>query len=125
RIDHLRTTIEPALARGAFVLCDRFLDSTRAYQGALGNLDPRVIRAMERVVVGDTMPGLTFLFDLPPEEGLRRARVRGRDHAPDRFESEEMDYHRSLRHAFNDIASTEPDRIRVIDALMTADRVAD
>ena len=125
RIDHLRTTINPALSRGAWVLCDRFLDSTRAYQGALGNLDPRVLRALERVVVGETMPGLTFMFDLPPEEGLRRARMRSRGHAPDRFESEEIDYHRSLRQAFLDIAASEPDRIRVVDSLMTADRVAD
>ncbi len=125
RIDHLRTTIDPALARGSWVLCDRFLDSTRAYQGALGNLDPRILRAMERVVVGDSMPGLTFLLDLPPEEGLRRARMRSRGETPDRFESEEIDYHRSLRHAFLDIAAKEPERIRVIDGLMTADRVAD
>lgn len=125
RIDHLRRTITPALGRGAFVLCDRFLDSTRAYQGALGNLDPRVLRALERVVVGDMMPGLTLMFDLPAEEGLRRARMRSRGHEPDRFESEEMEYHRSLRRAFLDIAAAEPQRIRVIDALMTADRVAD
>jgi dTMP kinase len=125
RIDHIRATISPALARGAWVLCDRFLDSTRAYQGALGNLDPRVLRALERVVVGDVMPGRTYLFDLPPEEGMRRARMRSRGHAPDRFESEEMDYHRSLRRAFVDIAGAEPDRIRVVDGLMTADRIAD
>jgi dTMP kinase len=125
RIDHLRTTIEPALARGSWVLCDRFLDSTRAYQGALGNLDPRIMKALERVVVGDTMPGLTFVLDLPPEEGLRRAQMRSRGHSPDRFEGEEIEYHRSLRRAFLDIAAAEPERIHVIDALMTADRVAD
>jgi dTMP kinase len=125
RIDHLRATIEPALARGAWVICDRFLDSTRAYQGALGNLDPRVLRALERVVVGDTMPGLTLLLDLPPETGLARARARSRGSAPDRFESEEMDYHRSLRHAFLDIAADEPARIRVIDADSGPDAVAE
>lgn len=125
RIDHLRTTIEPALARGSWVLCDRFLDSTRAYQGALGNLDPRILKALERVVVGDTMPGLTFVLDLPPEEGLRRAQMRSRGNAPDRFEGEEIEYHRSLRRAFLDIAAAESERIHVIDALMTADRVAD
>jgi dTMP kinase len=125
RIDHLRTTIEPALARGEWVVCDRFLDSTRAYQGALGNLDPRIMRALERVVVGETMPGLTLILDLAPEEGLRRARMRSRGNQPDRFEAEEIEYHRSLRQAFLDIAANEPDRIRVIDGGDTADRVAD
>jgi dTMP kinase len=125
RIDHLRTTIEPALARGEWVVCDRFLDSTRAYQGALGNLDPRIVRALERVVVGNNMPGLTLILDLEPEEGLRRARLRSRGNEPDRFEAEEIDYHRSLRRAFLDIAAAEPDRIRVIDGGNTADRVAD
>lgn len=125
RIDHLRATIAPALERGSWVLCDRFLDSTRAYQGALGNLDPRVLRALESVVIGEFKPGMTFVFDLPPEEGLRRARMRARGETPDRFESEEMDYHRSLRQAFLDIAAAEPERIRVVDALETADRVAD
>jgi dTMP kinase len=125
RIDHLRHTIEPALARGDWVVCDRFLDSTRAYQGALGNLDPRIVRALERVVVGETMPGLTLILDLDPEEGLRRARMRSRGSEPDRFEAEEIDYHRSLQRAFLDIAASEPDRIRVIDGSNTADRVAD
>lgn len=124
RIDHLRTTIEPALERGAWVICDRFLDSTRAYQGALGNLDPRVVRALERVVVGETMPGLTLLLDLPPETGLARAQARGGSGEPDRFESETIDYHRSLRHAFLDIAAAEPARIRVVAADKAPDAVA-
>lgn len=125
RIDHLRQTVLPALERGAFVLCDRFIDSTRAYQGALGNLDPRVLRALERVVVGDAIPDLTVLLDLSPEEGLRRAKARSNGETLDRFESEDIDYHRSLRRAFLDIAAEEPDRIRVVDGEMTADRVAD
>jgi dTMP kinase len=125
RIDHLRHTIHPALKRGAWVICDRFLDSTRAYQGALGNLDPGILRALERVVLGDTMPGLTLLLDLPPEAGLERARDRGKGTSPDRFESEKIDYHRSLRQAFLDIAGAEPDRVAVIDAKPGAAFVAD
>ncbi|MGQ4272857.1 dTMP kinase [Terrihabitans sp. B22-R8] len=114
RIDHLRQTINPALRRKEWVVCDRFLDSTRAYQGALGNLDPGILRAVEHVVV-DTRPGLTFLLDLPAEIGLERAQKRST--APrDRFESETLDYHRSLRQAFLDIAAAEPERIVVIDA---------
>ena len=125
RIDHLRHTVHPALKRGAWVICDRFLDSTRAYQGALGNLDPGILRALERVVVGETMPGLTLLLDLPPELGLERARERGNSAVPDRFESEQIDYHRSLRQAFLDIAQAEPDRVSVIDAKPGAAFVAD
>jgi dTMP kinase len=124
RLDHLRITIEPALKRGAWVICDRFMDSTRAYQGALGNLDPGIMRALEFVVVGQHRPGLTLLLDLPPEEGLKRAAKRGLGRRADRFESEDIDYHRSLRRAFLDIASDEPGRIHVIDAQKSPDDVA-
>jgi dTMP kinase len=122
RADHLRTTIRPALARGAWVVCDRFADSTRAYQGALGNLDPPLVRALEEVVVEDTWPDLTLLLDLPAERGLARARRRSA--AGDRFEDETLDYHRSLRRAFLDIAEAAPERIVVIDADRPADAVA-
>ncbi len=125
RLDHLRETIEPALKRGAWVICDRFMDSTRAYQGALGNLEPGVIRALEFVVVGQTTPGLTLLLDLPPEEGLRRAAKRGLGRRADRFESEDIDYHRALRRAFLDIAGDEPRRIHVLDAQQSPDEVAE
>lgn len=76
RIDHLDTRIRPALARGEIVLCDRFADSTRAYQGAAGGLDPAVLSALERVVVGPTRPDLTLILDCDPELGLARARAR-------------------------------------------------
>ena len=81
RDDHVRTTIEPALARGAWVICDRFIDSTRVYQGALGNLDPNLISALERVTVGELRPDLTFILDVPAEIGLARAHKR-RGRAP-------------------------------------------
>lgn len=123
RIDHLRTTIRPALARGAWVVCDRFADSTRAYQGALGNLDPRLMRALEDVVVEDCWPDLTLLLDLPPEKGLVRARRRSG--AGDRFEDEALDYHRGLRQAFLDIADREPNRVAVIDADCLENEVAE
>ncbi len=73
RIDHLRETIRPALARGAFVLCDRFADSTRAYQGVLGHIDASLMRALEWATIGDTRPDLTFILDVPAEVGLARA----------------------------------------------------
>ncbi|HVV92868.1 MAG TPA: dTMP kinase [Hyphomicrobiales bacterium] len=122
RADHLRATIRPALARGEWVVCDRFADSTRAYQGALGNLDPRLLRAMEDAVVEGTWPDLTLLLDMPAERGL--ARARRRSGAGDRFEDETLDYHRGLRHAFLDIAESAPGRIVVIDADRAAPEVA-
>lgn len=116
RIDHLDATIRPALARGAFVICDRFADSTRAYQGALGNLDPRWIRALEEVSIGATRPDLTLILDLPVETGLARAIARRGANAADRFEGEDIEFHRGLRRTFLDISAAEPERCAVIDA---------
>ena len=86
---------------GAFVVCDRFADSTRAYQGTRGQLDPRYLRALERVTLGDVRPGLTLILDLPAAEGLARAAARrGAGEAADRFEREDLEFHESLRAAF-------------------------
>lgn len=117
RIDHLDQTIRPALAQGIWVVCDRFSDSTRAYQGTLGNVDPRLIRALERVTLGDTRPNLTLVMDLPAEIGLARAAARrGTVGAVDRFEAENMAFHRALRASFRAIAEAEPKRCVLIDA---------
>lgn len=122
RADHLDATIRPALARGAWVVCDRFADSTRVYQGALGNVDPRLIAALEEVTVGETRPDLTLILDLPAEEGLARAAARsGRD--ADRFESEGLSFHRALCEAFRALALSEPERCLLIDASGTAEAV--
>lgn len=122
RDDHLEVTIRPALARGIWVLCDRFIDSTRAYQGVLGEIEPDLIRSMERVVVGDTMPDLTLVLDLPAREGLARARARNAQ--ADRFEAENLSFHEKLRGAFLAIAEYEPERCAVINASGTPDAVA-
>ncbi|AWB24734.1 dTMP kinase [Methylobacterium currus] len=126
RLDHLATLIRPGLARGAIVLCDRFSDSTRAYQGAAGGVDEATLAALERVVVGATRPDLTLILDLPPETGLTRARQRDRAAArgPDRFEAEALGFHERLRAAFLAIAAAEPARCAVIDAREAPDRVA-
>ncbi|GJD53418.1 Thymidylate kinase [Methylobacterium crusticola] len=126
RLDHLETLIRPALARGAVVLCDRFSDSTRAYQGAAGGVDPETLAALERVVVGATRPHLTLVLDLPPEVGLARARARDRAGArgPDRFEAEALGFHQRLRAAYRAIAEAEPTRCAVIDAHGSPDAVA-
>ncbi|SFM86320.1 dTMP kinase [Methylobacterium pseudosasicola] len=114
RIDHLDRLIRPALRRGEIVLCDRFIDSTRAYQGAAGGLEPALVTALERVVVGPTRPDLTLILDLPPEAGL--ARAAGRGVGADRFEAESLAFHTRLREAFLAIARAEPQRCAVIDA---------
>ncbi|GEP09490.1 dTMP kinase [Methylobacterium gnaphalii] len=117
RIDHLDHLIRPALARGAVVLCDRFSDSTRAYQGAAGGVDEAALRDLDRVVVGETRPHLTLILDLPPETGLARARQRAGDgEGVDRFEAETLGFHQRLRAAFRAIAEAEPERCAVIDA---------
>jgi dTMP kinase len=122
RDDHLEVTIRPALETGRWVLCDRFTDSTRAYQGVMGDVDPALIRAIERVVVAGTRPDLTVVLDIPAGEGLRRARQRGG--AADRFESEGLAYHERLRQAFLSIAAREPQRCVVVDAARDEDTIA-
>jgi dTMP kinase len=122
RDDHMDATIRPALARGAWVICDRFIDSTRVYQGALGNVDPRLIRSLERLVVGEDMPDLTIMLDLDPNIGLTRVSKRGAD--TDRFESENFEFHKQLRAAYRDVAEREPERCVLIDADANPDVVA-
>ena len=124
RIDHIAQTIAPALARGAFVICDRFADSTRAYQGAQGKVDGSLIDALEKVAVGRYRPDLTLILDLPAETGLARANQRRADAKADRFEAEDMSFHQGLRKAFLDIAAREPQRCAVIDAAQSPDDVA-
>jgi dTMP kinase len=124
RRDHLERVIAPALERGAVVLCDRFADSTRAYQGAAGGAPAALIDAVEAAVVGETRPNLTLILDLPVEVGLGRAAVRGAHES--RFEAKGAAFHERLRRAFLDIATAEPERCVVIDAARSeADVTAD
>ena len=116
RDDHVRTVIRPALSQGIWVLCDRFSDSTRAYQGRLGNVSPELLNAMERVTIGDLKPDLTFILDVPVEIGMQRAAARRGTGAPDRFEAEDVSFHRQLREAYRQIAADEPKRCVLIDA---------
>lgn len=127
RDSHLELTIRPALARDSWVICDRFYDSTRAYQGAAGGVSIAVMNALERIVVGATKPDLTLILDLPPEEGLKR--VTARTHAggqeKDRFEAMSLTFHQNLRQEFLEIAEAEPWRCAVIDASRPVDKVAE
>src|SRR5712672_627941 len=124
RDDHVRTVIKPALNQGIWVLCDRFSDSTRAYQGRLGKVSPDVLNAMERVTIGDLKPDLTFILDVPVEVGMQRTATRRGPGAPDRFEAEDLKFHQDLRDAYRQIAATEPQRCVLIDANADADTVA-
>jgi len=125
RIDHVDNTIAPALWRGDWVVCDRFADSTRAYQGVAGQVDPDLLAVLERIAIGACRPDLTLILDLPAAEGLARAAARrGHGEAADRFEREGLAFHDALRHAFLSIARAEPERCVVIDAGAGEDEVA-
>ena len=93
RDDHVHTIIEPALKQGVWVLCDRFFDSTRVYQGALGKVAPGILNAMQRVTIGDLKPDLTIILDVPVEVGLMRAAARRGNAAADRVEAEDIKFH--------------------------------
>lgn len=113
RAEHLARRIHPALARGEWVLCDRFTDATYAYQGGGRGLDCAPIRALETLVQGGLRPHLTLLLDLPVALGLARAGQRSR---PDRFEQEATAFFQRVRMGYREIAAAEPQRVRVIDA---------
>jgi dTMP kinase len=140
----LERVIRPALSRGHWVICDRFSDSTRVYQGFAGKLDPKIIEALDLLVVTPTKPNLTLIIDLPAEVGLGRAALRqavaqpapitkggaapasrtARSLVTDRFEARGIEYHRKLRDGFLQIAAAEPARCAVIDGQHTANEVA-
>jgi dTMP kinase len=125
RDDHVQCTILPALRSGKWVVCDRFADSTRVYQGILGQVDQKLLNVLERVSVGELAPDLTVILDLPVQVGLERAKLRRGPAQADRFEGEGADFHEKLREAYLAIAAREPDRCVVIDAIASKDVVAD
>jgi dTMP kinase len=130
RTDHLEATIRPALERGRWVICDRFSDSTRAYQGEVGGVDAAAIATLERIVVHPTVPDVTFLLDLDAVVGLARAAQRrvaqatGPFQPPDRYESRTVEFHERLREAFLRTARADPRRCLVIDAFRSVDEIA-
>jgi dTMP kinase len=120
---HLRDIIRPALARGDIVLCDRFMDSTRAYQGSAGGVAREIIEALERRVVADTIPDLTILLDLDPIAGLERSRGRGGEQ--ERFERKGVLFHQKVREGFLAIARDEPHRCKVVNSAADQAEVAE
>ena len=111
RAQHVHEKIAPALEAGQVVLCDRFADSTTAYQGAGRGIDPAILNTLHRMATGGIWPDLTLLIDLPVALGLERARERGRR---DRIEQESIEFHQRVREGFLSLARDEPERIRVI-----------
>lgn len=126
RSDHVEQVIRPALERGDVVLCDRFMDSSRVYQGVTGNLSTDFIEALQRVAVNGVVPDRTIILDIPAELGLERARSRGEatSSGPDRYEKERLETHEKRRDGFLDIAIREPERCRVVNAARNADQIA-
>ena len=122
RSDHTERTIKPALAEGKWVICDRYSDSSYAYQGAGRGLDRETVRRIETIAIGEFKPDLTFVLDLPPEMGLKRAG--GRGNSETRFEEFDAAFHTRMRKAFLDIARRSPERCVVVDAGQDVDMVA-
>jgi dTMP kinase len=122
RADHVDALINPALERGAIVICDRFFDSTHAYQGAASGLAREELEKLDSLATKGLRPHLTFLLDLPPEKGMARAQARGQgqgtepSQGTDRFEDEALAFHERVRAAFLARAQAEPVRMKIIDA---------
>ena len=112
RRQHIEELIRPALTKGKIILCDRYSDSTVAYQGAARKLSPKVIKQLDEIATGGLKPDLTILLDVTAKEGLSRANKRS---APDRFEQERLSFHEKVRRAYLALAKAEPKRIKVID----------
>lgn len=120
RLDHVNELIAPALADGKWVICDRFADSTRVYQGLTGGVDEGLIDALENLALNGHIPDLTIILDMDPEMAFERVRQRaledGMPAVADRFEKEDLDFHRRLRSGFLDIAESDPERCVVLSA---------
>jgi len=123
RAQHVAQVIRPALAAGQVVLCDRFSDSTLAYQGYARSLDLGTVRALDAAARGGLEPDLTFLLDCPPDAGLARARARSG--SSDRFEQEALAFHEAVQRGFHALAATAPGRYRIIDTVPPAAQVAE
>lgn len=122
RRDHVEKVIEPALADGHWVICDRFYDSTLAYQGYAGGLERKFLEQLKALVIGDLQPDLTLILDFPPQDGLARAHARGQGEE-DRYERMGQVFHEKLYEGFHDIAKNDPERCKVIVATGTAEIV--
>lgn len=122
RLEHLRKVIRPATEAGSVVLCDRYFDSSMAYQGYGRGLTPDLVLSLHQKLLGDFLPNLTVLLDLDPSTGLERARHGGKK-SFDRMEAEALAFHEKVRQGYLDLAAREPERFLVVDATASQDRV--
>ncbi|MEO9457840.1 MAG: dTMP kinase [Lentilitoribacter sp.] len=125
RSDHVEEVIRPAVEAGKIVLCDRFADSTRIYQGVTGNMEATLLKNLERVAVNGMVPDLTIIIDVPAKIGMARATDRSAGQELDRFEREELATHELRRNAFLELAKDEPIRCKVVDGIGDIDEIAD
>lgn len=125
RADHVDSKIKPALEQGLWVLCDRFMDSTRVYQGESGGVAPELVDQLERLAIDGMRPDLTLILDLRAEVGMNRAHARrSADEIADRFEREDLAIHEARRNAFLQLAYSDPKRCKVIDASQSVEEIA-
>lgn len=124
RNDHVESLIRPALQQGKIVLCDRFIDSSRVYQGVTGDLGSDFMMKLERVAIDGVKPDLTIILDISAEEGLARAHLRRGNDEIDRFEKETMNIQEQRRQAFLKIAEQEPERCKIVNAAQSVEQVS-
>jgi len=122
RAMHIKDVIAPALAAGKTVISDRYIDSTRVYQGHIGNINPLFLAALELQIVGDYMPNLTLILDIPSDETIKRIESRGG--AKDHYDNASAAFHEKIREGFLEIAQNEPERCHVIDAVQGEIKIA-
>lgn len=122
RAQLVEAVIQPALAKGEIVVCDRYADSSLAYQGAGRGLAIEDLQTITAIVTGGLKPHLTFLLDIDPEIGLKRAAIRGQ---PDRLEKADLAFHQRVREGFLQLAKAEPERFVVLDALKSPDELSE
>lgn len=122
RAQHVRELVAPAIAQGKIVLCDRFLDSTTVYQGVARAIDSKKVKMINQFAIGDTMPDLTILIDLPPEIGLARVHARS-DGQLDRMEKEAIEFFQAVRKGYLDLAKSEPKRFLVLDGSQSVEEL--
>jgi dTMP kinase len=124
RNDHLEHIIRPSLEAGTWIVCDRFADSTRVYQGCMGTIDFETLNRLEALVIASTTPDLTLILDLPAEIGIARANARRGAIAADGFEAESLDFHQGLRQCYLELAKRDPERCVIVEAEGEAEEVA-
>ena len=122
RAQHVRELVAPAIAEGQIVLCDRFLDSTTVYQGVARAIDSKKVDTINQFAIGDTMPDLTILIDLPPEIGLARVHARS-DGKLDRMENEAIEFFQAVRQGYLNLAKSEPRRFLVLDGSQSVEEL--